>query len=425
MSDAKDIMKTIFINFDFIFLIASGIIRFVFYFSIKETDLESIFTIFESSPLFNFDLRKSCDNDSHIIFHEYKGIKDSTKIVDRTDIDKINGYQFCYKYISYKELLYNNQIIKNNKKCEDNYPKDCGIIDTLEQHLCIKNDEKCPLYDIIIGEPENKELYINKEGINIYYNNDNYNNTNKKIIGNLILNDGQPCYKPNEKLWKKFINKEVDDNHLKCEFEIKGLTTDNRYEKQGDITYNQLYFDNLSEDSYKKLTTKINNGEYVSLYKREILGIDKSCDEKSDITKEKYEKLRNNQKKEKVCLLAESIIFISLLVFALIIIFLIVCSRPAHYKGDFAIMCLSFFLIIYLLSILACIICQSVFLSRIIKYDLSYDCSDKITNELLKEENKNTQKSIKLIAITLGLDSFLFFVNLLAGLIFLIKEKIC
>jgi len=60
-----------------------------------------------------------------------------------------------YKYISYKELLYNGQIIKKEEKCVNNYLKDCGTIDTLNQHLCIKNDESCLLYNIGIGENKN------------------------------------------------------------------------------------------------------------------------------------------------------------------------------------------------------------------------------------------------------------------------------
>lgn len=60
------------------------------------------------------------------------------KNVDRTNIKKLNGKYFCYKHTSYRELLYNRQI---------------RIVDTLNQHLYIKDDEKCPLYDAGIGKP--------------------------------------------------------------------------------------------------------------------------------------------------------------------------------------------------------------------------------------------------------------------------------
>ena len=111
------------------------------------------------------------------------------------------------------------------------------ILDTLEQHLCIENNDNCPLYDIgILGKNEsiNKEHYIyNKEG-NIYYNDNNYNVIDKKIIGSLILSDGQPCINNKEKLWKAFSLDEADQTHLECN-EINDIKNDNRYIKVGDI----------------------------------------------------------------------------------------------------------------------------------------------------------------------------------------------
>ena len=77
-------------------------------------------------------------------------------------------------------------------------------------------------------------------------------------------------------------------------------------------------------------------------------------------------------------------------------------------------------LIISSLLSLICIICQSVFLRRIIDYDLSYDCSDKITNEMLRKENLNLKESIKYIAVNLGLDCFYILFNLIGFLIFII-----
>ena len=77
-------------------------------------------------------------------------------------------------------------------------------------------------------------------------------------------------------------------------------------------------------------------------------------------------------------------------------------------------------LIISSLLSLICIICQSVFLRRIIDYDLSYDCSDKITNEILRKENLNLKESIKFTAVNLGLDCFYILFNLIGFLIFII-----
>ena len=48
-------------------------------------------------------------------------------------------------------------------------------MDTLEQELCIKENEKCPLYDIEIGESPDDDNYIYHENSNVYYNNEKYN----------------------------------------------------------------------------------------------------------------------------------------------------------------------------------------------------------------------------------------------------------
>ena len=55
--------------------------------------------------------------------------------------------------------MYNGQIIKKGTKCPSEYPKNCGRIDTLEQELCIKENEKCPLYDAGIGNQTDLDNY--------------------------------------------------------------------------------------------------------------------------------------------------------------------------------------------------------------------------------------------------------------------------
>ena len=336
---------------DFILFLIISIVHFVFYFIIKETDFENIFDVFESSPLFNFRIDSNCGAYSHIIFHTWEGREEKeyyysngrthsrTKIVDRTDIDKINGLYFCYKHISYRDLLYNGQIIKQNERCEDNikYNKDCGIIDTLNQHLCIKNDENCPLYDVGIGDPGNSEIYIyNDKHSDIYYNNDDYINTitNKKIIGKLILNDGQPCYRLSEKLWRKFDSDEAGDEHLKCELEIFGKLTDDRYSQKGGITYRKLYEYNLSPTNQHLIFDDLDPNLKVSLYSREFLGIDKTCDEKSSINKNDYETLKDNQRMEKECLLIEGILLFCFLFVPIIVMIILCCVKKGLDVND-------------------------------------------------------------------------------------------
>ena len=58
-----------------VIIILIAIVHFVFVFFIKETDLDNIFDAFESSPLFDFSIGTTCDSNSHIIFHTWKGRK--------------------------------------------------------------------------------------------------------------------------------------------------------------------------------------------------------------------------------------------------------------------------------------------------------------------------------------------------------------
>ena len=142
----------------FLLMLLLEIMHFIFNFIIKETNLDKIIDSLESSPIYNLRIGGSCYDDKSIILHKWKGIyqnkynDDKSKTEGETEIDKINGYYLCYETKkSYIELLYNGQIISRNEKCRIGY-KNCGIIDTLEQQLCILENDNCPLYDIGIGE---------------------------------------------------------------------------------------------------------------------------------------------------------------------------------------------------------------------------------------------------------------------------------
>ena len=46
-------------------------------------------------------------------------------------------------------------------------------------------------------------------------------------------------------------------------------------------------------------------------------------------------------------------------------------------------------------------------------YNISYDCSDSITNEVFRKENRNTKIQILFTAINLGFDVFFIFIHIL------------
>ncbi len=415
-------------------ILVISITHIVFGFLIKVNNFNSL-DIFDSSPLFNFTISNDCQGKSSIVFHRWGGRKEwdwsidddfnieiETKIVDETDITKINGNYFCYKHISYKDLLYNGQIIKKGEECPLEYTKICGRIDTLEQELCIKETENCPLYDIGLGSEPDQDNYIYDAESNVYYNKESYNESNKKIIGKLVLNDGQPCYNSTEKLWKKFASKEAVETHLKCEYEVFGNYSDERYEQKGNITYLRLYKDNLNSESQNFVIDKIKGDEVVYLYKREFFGIDKECDEKYNLNQDAFSILSSNEQMERNLLLVEGFIIAihTLTIFLLEIIF---CGCLENYlRIPQCVLCI--FYSIYIGFLISSIICQSVFLFRMIQNDVSdYNCSDSITNEIIRKETEFTKRNIIYTKINLFIDSIFLLGNCLAMIIGLILER--
>ena len=81
------------------------------------------------------------------------------------------------------------------------------------------------------------------------------------------------------------------------------------------------------------------------------------------------------------------------------------------------------YLIINSIFLLIFIICHSVFLSRIINNDISYNCSDEITNEVLRKERKNTKKTIFHTKINLIADIFIFILSVFSLLVAYLSYK--
>ena len=118
---------------------------------------------------------------------------------------KYEGFSFCInegKNVSkYKYYLENS--VSKNEECAIGF-KSCGYLDTLDQKLCIKIDEECPINDLII----NKEEEGPKDYITIPLNNNKYlhytnKNNQSHIITQLKLNEyNQPCIYPGEFSWK-------------------------------------------------------------------------------------------------------------------------------------------------------------------------------------------------------------------------------
>ena len=121
---------------------------------------------------------------------------------------------------------------------------------------------------------------------------------------------------------------------------------------------------------------------------------------------------------EQICVFVESLIILISYVIFIIAGLTVRCKRKIEIE-----LVIFMMLVLPLLAIFTCIICQSVFLGKIIYYNISYDCSDNETNEVLKEGNLNTKKTIAFTAINLVLDILAILANTLPILIICLKKK--
>ena len=99
-----------------------------------------------------------------------------------------------------------NMIVPKNKKCPKG-KKQCGILDSLGNILCLNDNELCPLNDIIINNLKTMKDYKSQE-----LNEGKYIHTNKSIknpiISDLAIFQKDPCFYSQEYVWETFMPNE-------------------------------------------------------------------------------------------------------------------------------------------------------------------------------------------------------------------------
>ena len=406
-------------------IFAIGILHIVVGFKRPVPDFNT-YDLFNIAPIYDFSVDYSCYGSKQAnTFHVWGGWKKyeydfyynrfEYKYYDVTPLKKINGKYFCYRRSSktYMDLLKNGQIIENGTECPNRYKKNCGRIDTLNQELCIEENENCPLYDVGIGEQSDKTNYNYDIDSNVYYSKENFNIQNKAIIAKFNLSHGQPCYDTNETLWKKFSSKETVDSHLTCtKIKVFNKGSDDRYKERGYITYKRLYDDNLSQRAKNAIMNEIGT-DPVTLYTREFFGVNKTCDENLDITD--ISKLKFTQNADRIIEIVQGFVMAGACFIFLIMEFKACKDDDRGLPGE-----------AYCGIYLAYIIMSGGFLaSKIVayvrakKYDGSedYNCSDTITNELIRVGNENNRKVFTYNKICLFSEVALLGANLLVFII--------
>ena len=137
--------------------------------------------------------------------------------------------------------------------------------------------------------------------------------------------------------------------------------------------------------------------------KRIFLGIDKECEEKSNLSKNKADIVSKSLKNEKIFLLVGAIAFFIFILSVLAVDVVNYCKGKFD-DDDNIVISIFIILIIILVYTIVNIICQGIFIKKIIDNELSFDCSDSITNELLNKEMEKIKNSKTYTAVNLGAD---------------------
>ncbi len=388
----------------------------------------STYALFNIAPITDFSVGNNCYNKQTNVFHVWGGWNQlewdfynnrfERKYYDATPIKIINGKYFCYNRAkkTYMDLLNNGQIISNGTECPEEYKKNCGRIDTLNQELCIKEDEKCPLYDVGIGNQEDTNNYIYDIDSNVYYSKDTFNIQNKAIIARFNLSDGQPCYDDNETLWRKFSSKETVASHLTCtKIKILNKGSDDRYKARGYITYKRLYQDNLSSRAKDKIMNDVGY-EVLYLYTREFFGVNKTCNENFNITD--ISNLKFSQNADKIIEIVQGFI----MAIACLVFFFVECKSLGDNETTIPGGAYCWIYLSYIIMSLGFLIAKIVAFVRAKKFggEDDYNCSDSITNELIKVGNENNRKAFTYSKICLFGEVSLLGINFLVFIVGLI-----
>jgi len=178
---------------------------------------------------------------------------------------KLYEKSFCVirKGKTYKELIQENQIKNKNDSCPDNYIF-CGIIDTLDRKLCVKNGEECPI--TIKNIAPTTESFINEE-----------NENNNKLISLIEVGENYPCMNYSEKIWTTYDANDrndvtscsnIGDKKFDDRFEqIKGFQIDKeKFYKNNDLeVYSDIEFKNLNVNLYGRVLFGLDyNGENIN-----------------------------------------------------------------------------------------------------------------------------------------------------------------
>ncbi len=361
----------------------------------------------------------------------YYGRCEDISRISKVSLKYYEGIQFCFNEDSsivkqgYKYYLDNS--VPFNSKCKEGY-KQCGLLDNLNQILCLKENENCPINDFYIDKnetsnPEYEDIPLNNNKY-LHYTNSRINNS---ILIKLKLSEyNEPCIYPGEYSWN--YHYELEPSSSRCTTTILNSTVDYRYKLIDSINKYKIYLDNGVINKTKYLpnyNSLITQNENLNLYNRTYLGFEKQCLIENDFSFQYFDSLRGKLSTSKICIII-NLIVVGVIVFGFICLF----GKNSNNQCLRRVVCLGILFAwvmnsvdksILILNIFLCIIDLITFILNLIVFvslmtiEIKFECGDELTNALISEMKKTIGKNtlisiIMLITSIIGITSVLIIV---------------
>lgn len=281
--------------------------------------------------------------------------------------------------------------------------KSCGIIDSLNNHLCYPDDIPCPYNFFKIENkdfkvPTDKNYTIVPLGNNGVEGKAIFSNEYKedKVVNEFRIDDNTPCLSPEYKnLNHQPYVLEKTYGYDKCTNEIGGSYLDKSFTKVDSSTYNQLYYSNKIMSVIQMLplfATKYNYFETsTSLFYKNYIGMNHRCIEnmiKNESAEEFIQGLINVEESinsAKTAALVGMIFTIIGITFTIFLFFMKLCCGGEDSNG----MMMGVIILNIILLCIPALVCGSIIVGKINanNFDLTPlaqpGCTDQITQSAL------------------------------------------
>ena len=329
------------------------------------------------------------------------------KSIDDKSIKIYKGKRFCILSDEINELKYSDYLkysVNQNEKCKNGF-KQCGILDSYNNKLCLPVKKKCPINYFSVSKKEiildnNKSLYNVSLNNNetLYYSNEFNNN---KIIIELKLNEGKMCFDPKIKnlVFEKYFLYEKEDFYAK---NCSNGKFNNNYTLIDAIDLKTLYEENKLLDKIEKLPNynKNNFKQMMNLYSNNYFGYDKNIFFKENLPEKINNILKNNKKLYKFQFLIKILLFSGFFYIFLMCYLEISKKFEEHNSAK----------IILIKLIFNCINLIIVFISfksiSTLNYFIIKSHGDEIVNNIFEKNNKNLKTNIYLYSLIFILTLF-------------------